>query len=200
MKKIIIATSNKHKVAEFKLIFGELGIEVEGLPEGKFFSTPEEDGTTFEENADKKALHYSKELEDYVLADDSGLCVEGLQGEPGIFSSRYAGPKAKDGDNIRKLLEKMSPLQDRAARKAFFFCSLSLARKGIIIKRTWGKVSGSILKETLGVGGFGYDPIFYYKPLKATFAEIPDSGKNKISHRARASRKMARFVKTLERK
>lgn len=192
--EIIIASSNKHKVLEYKKIFNASGIEVQGLPEGMNFEPPEENGNSFSENADIKARYYSALSDTWVLADDSGLCADMLDGKPGIYSSRFAGPDATDRDNVNKLLELMKNLNSPGERKACFICCISLARKGKIIKKTTGKVTGYILNEPAGTGGFGYDPVFFYKPFKKTFAEIPDEAKNQISHRFRASKKLVNFI------
>jgi XTP/dITP diphosphohydrolase len=193
--KIIIASLNKHKVFEFKQIFYPFGIGVNGLPEGRNYVPPPENGKTFSENADIKAIYYSSLIDDFVLADDSGLCVESLHGKPGIYSSRFAGPDARDEDNTSKLLDLMRNIQLPELRKACFKCFLSLARKGQIIRRTNETVRGHILKEPCGKGGFGYDPVFYYKRFNKTFAEIADELKNQISHRYRASKKMAEYIR-----
>lgn len=190
MTDIIIATSNKHKISEFKKIFSAFEILVDGLPDGVNFTTPEENGCSFSENADIKANYYSTLLNYPVIADDSGLCVDSLGGQPGVYSSRFAGPKSNDTDNIMKLLELMKDLNTEAERVAHFRCALSLALKGKIIARSSGKVTGYILQEPSGFGGFGYDPVFYYKPYEKTFAELPEELKNQISHRHNAVKKM----------
>ena len=188
---ITLATTNLNKVSELQKIFEPSGILLKGLQIK--VAPPEEDGKTFQENADLKALYYSRVVDHCVLADDSGLCVDFLKGAPGIYSSRFASPKATDGDNIRKLLESLKGVES-GHHSAHFICALSLAFKGRIIKRYTGKVRGLILEAPAGTQGFGYDPVFYYPSFKKSFAEMTREEKNSVSHRFRAARKMAAWV------
>jgi len=191
MKKIIFATSNQHKVKELQHIFSSLKIKILSLPENIKNPQPLENGTSFAENADIKALHYSYKTTHYVLADDSGLCVKMLEGNPGVYSARFAGDQATDLENNIKLLKMM---KDQSQRDAYFMSAFTLSLKGKIITRTFGKVKGLILKEISGRKGFGYDPLFFYPPFNKSFADMTSIQKNLISHRYHAALKMANFL------
>lgn len=188
---ITLATTNLNKVSELQKIFGSCGILLKGLQIR--VPPPEEDGKTFQENADLKALYYSRFSDHCILADDSGLCVDFLKGAPGIYSSRFASEEATDEDNIRKLLKSLENVES-SKRKAHFICALSLALKGRIIKRYTGRVDGFVLEASAGTQGFGYDPVFYYPSFKKSFAEMTAEEKNSVSHRFRAARKMAAWA------
>ena len=181
-------SSNAGKLREFALAaagFELPKIVIEPLPKLAGLPAPEENGATFEENASAKALYYSEFTPELVLADDSGLEVEALNGAPGVYSARYAGPEATDEENNRLLLRN---LEFTAQRRARFVCALSLARAGRILNRGEGMVEGEILEAARGAGGFGYDPLFYYAPLGRTFAELTLEEKFAVSHRGRALR------------
>lgn len=184
MNKIVLATGNKGKVAEFSHLFEKYNIKV--VPQSDF-NVPDvpETGTTFVENAIIKARHAASLTGLAAIADDSGLVVEALDGAPGIYSARYAGEKATDSDNCEKLL---SALTDTTARRAKFLCVLVFLRHAkdptpIICQGEW---EGEITREAHGQGGFGYDPIFYVPALKLTAAELTKTEKSDISHRAQA--------------
>jgi XTP/dITP diphosphohydrolase len=141
-----------------------------------------EDGSTFDENAYKKAHHYAKVLGIPAIADDSGLVVEALSGAPGVRSARYAGNDASDQDNCRKLLAEM---EGQSNRKAVFVCVLSIAVPSGPALTYEATCEGTILDAPRGCNGFGYDPLFYYEPYGKTFAEISMEEKNKVSHRGK---------------
>jgi XTP/dITP diphosphohydrolase len=192
---ILIASSNLHKVKEFQEIFLQFDIRVTGLPKTPVLVSPVENGTTFSENADIKSVYYSQHFKDqWILADDSGLCVDSLKGEPGVFSSRFSGRGANADQNNSKLLSLMAQYASASQRVAKFVCCLSLSRNGKVVKKTTGMVRGFILHSPSGEKGFGYDPLFYYSPVKKTFSEMNDQEKNKISHRFRAVRKLASYI------
>lgn len=183
LKMIVLATSNKNKVSEFQNILNKYNIELKCIAD--FGSLPEaiEDGKTFDENAYKKALHYAKILGLPAIADDSGLVVEALNGEPGVFSARYAGESASDEENCLKLLGKMKGITNR---KAAFHCVLSIAVPSGPALTYEAQCQGIILESLQGSGGFGYDPLFFYPDLNKTFAEMSSAEKNSVSHRAKA--------------
>ncbi|MDH4319984.1 MAG: XTP/dITP diphosphatase [Desulfobulbaceae bacterium] len=191
---LVLATRNQGKVREFQEILKETNIELKSLND--FGPIPEavEDGETFDDNAYKKALFTAKVLGLPAIADDSGLVVEALDGAPGVYSARYAGAKASDQDNIDKLLAEMAGKSNRAAA---FHCVISIAVPTGPALTYEGRCEGEILAEQRGQGGFGYDPVFYYPPLKQTFAEIPLAEKNKISHRGKALAELAGEVAKL---
>lgn len=187
MRQLLLATRNAHKTREFAEILGEEFV-VRDLASGPDMPVIEETGATFEENAILKAVAVSKRFPGMVVADDSGLEVDALEGAPGIYSARYAGPGAKDGDNVARLL---SELRKRSAGRlpaARFRCVLALAKAGKLIDTFEGVVEGAIVDEPRGKGGFGYDPVFQPFGLTQTFGELPSKEKNRISHRANAVR------------
>lgn len=180
---LVIATRNKNKLREFKEIFKDLPLEIRSLDD--FGPIPEaiEDGDSFDENAYKKAIHTAKVLGLPAIADDSGLVVEALGGEPGVYSARYAGEKATDEENCTKLL---SALQGKTNRRAYFQCVLSIAVPSGPALTYEGKCEGTIIDEKRGNNGFGYDPIFYFAEFDKTFAELTMEQKNRVSHRGKA--------------
>ena len=191
---LVLATRNQGKVKEFQAILKNTNIELKSLND--FGPIPEavEDGETFDDNAYKKALFTAKVLGLPAIADDSGLVVDALGGAPGVYSARYAGEKASDQDNIDKLLADMKGETNRAAA---FHCVISVAVPSGPALTYEGRCEGEILTEQRGESGFGYDPVFYYPPLKQTFAEIPMTEKNKISHRGKALAELAGEVDKL---
>jgi len=183
--KIVFASSNEGKVREIREMLEGMGIELVSL--SNYTHVPEiiEDGKSFLENALKKAKIISEFTGETVLADDSGLQVEVLGGEPGIYSSRYAGEKATDEENNAALLAKLRNIPQEK-RTAFFICVLVLYRKDGSYDYFEGKWNGQIIDERFGNNGFGYDPIFLVPELKMTAAELPAEIKNKVSHRGQA--------------
>lgn len=180
---LVIATKNKNKLREFKEILSGADIEVKSLDDFGPIPTAIEDGNTFDENAYKKAIHTAKVLGLPAIADDSGLCVEALNGEPGVFSARYAGDNATDADNIAKLL---ANLKNEPNRKASFQCVLSIAVPSGPALTYEGKCDGVIIDTPRGNNGFGYDPIFYFEEFGKTFAELTSEQKHSVSHRGKA--------------
>lgn len=181
--KIIVATKNENKTREIEKVFSPLGFEVVSQTAAGIDIDVEETGDTFEKNALIKARAVSMLCDDYVLADDSGLCVEALDGRPGVYSARYAGENATDAAKIQKLLNELFGQTDRRAK---FVTSMAfIAPDGSEIV-TSGEVCGRILEEAKGENGFGYDPVFYSDELEKTFAEASMEEKNTVSHRSRA--------------
>ena len=190
--QIVLATKNRGKVKEFQEYFLPLKIKIlkiDDLTEN--LKEPEENGQTFEENAIIKALYYSSFTELPVISEDSGLVIPSIGGYPGIYSSRIG---ENDEERIERVLEKLQG-KDGKNRRAYFKTVIALVQNGKIIKTFSGKVYGYILKQPKGSNGFGYDPIFYYKPIGKTFAQISSEEKNKFSHRGRAIRKLINFIK-----
>jgi len=196
MKEIVLvlATRNKGKIREFELLFGELPVKMQGISEFQSIAEFEEEGSTFEEIAINKAKCVSKALDLPVIADDSGLAVEALNGAPGIFSARYAGKSATNGQNSRKLLEKMKEQENRTA---IFVCSIAISKPTGHVLTYTGECSGIILHEPRGINGFGYDPFFYYPPLKKTFAQLSVEEKSRVSHRGNAMAKVKNDFKKI---
>ncbi|MCS7315558.1 MAG: RdgB/HAM1 family non-canonical purine NTP pyrophosphatase [Bryobacterales bacterium] len=188
------ATTNAGKLREFRLAaqsFAGGRIRVEQLPDLGRIPPCEETGSTFEENAIQKALYYSRLAPGLLFAEDSGLEVNALGGAPGVFSARFAGPAATDEANNRLLLEKLRGIEDRSAR---YVCVAALAEGGRLIRTFSGAVAGRILESPRGSGGFGYDPLFYYEPFGATFAEVSAERKMAVSHRGQALRQMFEWL------
>jgi XTP/dITP diphosphohydrolase len=186
MKKLVLASGNQGKLAEFKALFAKLAIEV--LPLSDFgVESPEETGLSFIENAILKARHASKATGLPALADDSGLAIDALNGAPGIYSARYAGVGVTDADNIDKALKSLAGVPE-AQRGARFHCVLALMQHAedpmpLIAHGAW---SGRILSARVGDGGFGYDPVFYVPEKDCAAAQLSKDEKNAISHRGKA--------------
>ncbi len=180
---IVLATGNQNKVKEMRELLKDFPVEIKSLKDYGPLPPVEEDGETFDDNAYKKAAQTAKVLGLPALADDSGLVVEALDGRPGVYSARYSGEDATDWDNCEKLLAEM---EGKDNRKAHFECVLSLATPGGPALTYEGRCDGVITTERQGESGFGYDPVFYYEPLKKTFAELSMDEKNKVSHRGKA--------------
>lgn len=187
--KIVFATANPHKLEEVKTICGNCDVEFI-LPNEGF--SPVENGSTFEENSYIKAKEAYRVSKTYCLADDSGLCVDALNGAPGLYSARYAGTQ---DEKIEKLLNELIDKNDRSAK--FVCCMTLIDENGEKIFQATGECKGSIVKERKGVNGFGYDPIFLVDGYTQTMAELPAEEKNKISHRAVALNKVLKFLQNV---
>ncbi len=193
---LIIATHNAHKTEEIREMIGESFDKVEDLSSYPEIPAADETGVTFEENANIKAVEASRLLPGVtVLSDDSGLEVDVLGKEPGVYSARYAGEDASDADNRVKLLEELEKIGQKDQRpSARFRCVLSLARDGEVLGNFDGSVEGTICHEERGESGFGYDPLFIPEGHKGTFGELSAEVKNSMSHRSRA---LEKFQKSL---
>ena len=198
VKRLLFASRNAHKTREIQQILGP-EFEVRDLSAYPKISETVESGESFEENAKLKAIAVSKKMPGLVIADDSGLEVEVLDGAPGIYSARYAGAKATDKENIDRLLNELARIgAKRDQRRARFRCVLALGRNGQMLGTFQGIVEGSIVNQPRGLHGFGYDPIFVPKGFGHTFAELPAELKNRISHRAQAIRVLAAKLTALK--
>jgi XTP/dITP diphosphohydrolase len=192
MKKVVIASNNSGKLKEFTHLFEPLEIQV--FPQSVFnVAEVEEPFQTFVENALVKARHASKQTGLPALADDSGICVDVLNGRPGVYSARYAGEPKSDQRNNQLLIENLRTKQDR---RAHYYCIIVLVRyaddpQPIITDGSW---YGRIVLEPRGTGGFGYDPYFYLPDLGKTAAELPIEDKNLISHRGKALMRLTRYI------
>ena len=195
MKRIILASNNIKKIKELKEILRGYPYEVYSLKDMNIDIEVEEDGVTFEENAEKKATEIYKYLLDkgesdfIVLSDDSGLEVDCLNGEPGVYSARYAGEHGNDYKNNLKLLQEMKDFKgdERSAR---FVCVIAVVFEDGTVKTVRGEVEGYIMDEIKTKDGFGYDPLFFYKGFNKTFGEATPEEKNEISHRGNALKKL----------
>ena len=189
--RIIAATQNNGKIKEIQEIFSPLGFEVISQKEAGFDIDVVENGETFEENAMIKARAIFELSHEAVIADDSGLLVDALNGAPGVYSARYAGENATDADKMNKLLGELEGKSDRQAK--FVSALVMILKDGKTFTAT-GEVLGRITDKPYGENGFGYDPIFYSDELKKTFGEASDSEKNEISHRGRGLLKLYEMV------
>ncbi len=192
INKLVIASNNQGKLREIESLFAPMAVEV--LPQSSFnVSEVDEPYHTFVENALTKARHASKYAGLPTLADDSGICINALNGDPGVKSARFSGEPKSDLRNNQKLVEL---LKDQTDRSAYYYCILVLLRHAddpqpIIVDGTW---HGEIILEPKGEGGFGYDPYFYLRTLGKTAAEISSEQKNRISHRGKALAKLAKYI------
>jgi len=192
---LVIATGNPGKTAEIRGLLRGFPINIKNLDDFGPIPPVVEDGDTFDENAYKKASFVSRILGLPALADDSGLVVEALGGAPGVYSARYAGENATDRQRYTKLLDEM---KGHADRQAAFECVLSLAVPTGAALTYEGRCQGLVAEKPAGSGGFGYDPVFYYPPLKKTFGELSREAKSRISHRGKALGELkAEFDKVL---
>lgn len=187
--KIILATKNKGKIKDFEKLTEGMNIEVLSILDNIDFPDVVEDGKTFEENSAKKALEIAKYTGIITVSDDSGLCVDTLNGEPGIYSARYFGENATDELNIEKLLKNLSNIEKKD-RKAHFVSVVSIAFPDGTVKSFRGETQGEILFEKEGNNGFGYDPIFYSYDLGKSFGLATIEEKKSVSHRGRAFEKL----------
>ena len=190
MSKILLASNNQGKIAEIKALLPQY--EVFGLKDIGVDIDVVEDKDSFEGNALKKAQEIGAAYPEYwVLADDSGLCCDALDGAPGIYSARYAGENANSEDNMAKLLNELGGNENRSA---YFICVLAFYRKGLSYLFD-GKVHGTIALAKSGNKGFGYDPLFIPEGYTETFADLPSTVKKEVSHRAKALEKIMAFLK-----
>lgn len=192
---LFLATRNRHKTQEIQTMLGD-GVIVRDATESDALPEIEETGNTFEANARLKAEGISQHIVGFVLADDSGLEVDAIGGEPGIYSARYAGPGCTDLQNTELVLKKMEniPTEKRQAR---FRCVLAVARDGQTIATFHGTIEGTITTEITGEGGFGYDPIFIPEGYEKSFGELSSEVKNSMSHRGRALEQFQKWFNTL---
>ncbi len=190
---LLLATTNQGKIREFRNRLKSLPLQVLSLRELFVTQVFTEKGQTFLENARGKSLYYSQFWKNLTLAEDSGLEIDYLQGAPGVYSSRYAGPEATDEANLQKVLQLLDRIPQEERRARFVSC-LVLSRQEKIITEIQEHADGFITFKKMGQGGFGYDPIFFYPPLGKTFAELSLDEKNAVSHRGRAIKKLSVFL------
>lgn len=196
IEEIIIATGNRHKVSEIKDILKDLDIKITPMTDFPDYPRIAEDGKTLEENAAKKAREAALFFKKWAIADDTGLEVPYLNGEPGIFSARYAGIGCTYEDNNKKLLSALKDApQDK--RSAVFRCAIAISSPEGETVFAQGRIFGIISEHAAGNKGFGYDPIFFIPQQNKTFAELEEDLKNKISHRALALQKAKEIIKNL---
>ena len=196
MPRLLLASTNPGKIKEYRLLLAGLDYQITTLAECGVSKVATESGNSYEQNARSKAVTYAKLSQLVTLADDSGLEVDILSGEPGIHSARFGGKDATDADKVRALLARLGgiPWEKRTAR---FKCVIAIATPEGQLELCHGECQGLIAFEARGENGFGYDPIFYLPEMGKTMAELPLEIKNKISHRGQASQKAEQVLKRL---
>jgi XTP/dITP diphosphohydrolase len=200
VRRLLVATTNPDKLREIRRLLGAAPIDLITLRDRPHVPEPDETGTTFEENARLKALYYDAAFSaaraegDCTVAEDSGLVIDALDGEPGIHSSRFVRPDASYAEKFAEIYRRLhaAPCVKRTAR---FVCAVSVVRQGVVAFETTGIVEGEIADVPRGTGGFGYDPIFYYPPYGMTLGEVSPEQKLRIAHRGVAIGKLAAWLK-----
>ena len=194
--RLLVATTNTGKLREIRSVLGEVPVELVTLRDLPTIEEPEETGLTFEDNARLKALYYSERSGMTTVAEDSGLVIDGLDGEPGVRSARFLRPDASYAERFADIFHRLSgpPEKNRAAR---FVCALAVADRGHVIYEARGIVEGEIAREPQGTAGFGYDPIFYYPPYGSTLAEVAEDAKLAVAHRGQAFRALTAWLASL---
>jgi XTP/dITP diphosphohydrolase len=198
MVRLLIATTNPGKVREVRELLAALPFELATLDAWPDITPPEETGRTFEGNARAKALYYAGATGELTVAEDSGLAVDALDGAPGVESARFGGADLPYPGKFALLYQQLRARgvdAGSAASAARFVCAVALAQGGRVLFEARGTVEGRIAPEPKGTGGFGYDPIFFYPPFGQTLAEAGD-GKGAVSHRGKAFRALAAFLKS----
>jgi len=193
--KILIATTNEGKIAEFRSLLSDERLEFIGLDAFSDIPDIEETGNTFAENAKLKAVSYSSYFGLHTLADDSGLEVEALNGRPGVFSARYGGVNIDYAAKIRLLLDEINAAEKRSRKASFVSHIVFASPDGDVLFEAEGVCEGSIALEPKGSNGFGYDPVFIPDGFDQTFGELSDDVKQKVSHRAHAIAKIMRYLR-----
>ncbi len=191
--RLLVATTNPGKVREIRGILAGLPIDLVGLADLDPIAEPEETGLTFEDNARDKARYYARASGLVAVAEDSGLVIDGLGGEPGVHSARYGGDEARTYPEKFALIYRKLAARNALGSAARFVCALALADGDRILFEARGTVEGRIGDAPRGSGGFGYDPIFFHPPLNRTLAELDEAAKAQVSHRGRAFRQLREY-------
>jgi XTP/dITP diphosphohydrolase len=194
VRRLLIATTNRDKVREIQSLLEGAPVDLITLSEIAPVAEPEETGSTFEDNARLKARYYAKHSGMLTVAEDSGLVIDALEGEPGVKSARFLRPDASYPERFAAIFERLARHPDRP-RSARFVCALSVVDGDAIAFETSGTVEGVIAETPAGTRGFGYDPIFFYPPYRATLAEVSDDDKLAVAHRGQAFRALARWIR-----
>jgi XTP/dITP diphosphohydrolase len=191
--ELLLATQNPGKLEEMRVLLAGMPFRVVTPRELGILDSPEETGSTFQENATLKARHYAKLTGKLAVADDSGLSVDALGGAPGLYSSRFGGEGRTDADRNALLLEKLQGIPDER-RTARFTCAVTVAMGDDVLFQTEAHVEGRIAHAPEGPNGFGYDPLFFYPPFGRTFGTVPNADKDRVSHRGKAFARLRRFL------
>ena len=205
-ERLLVATTNADKLHEIRGVLSDIPCTLVTLRDMPPVPEPEETGLTFGENARLKATYYASRLVDplgdaerarvLTVAEDSGIAVDALHGEPGVRSARFLRPDASYPERMAELNRRLDSKPDRP-RTARYICAVTVVRDGKVVYETTGAVEGEIAREPKGSGGFGYDPIFYYPPYKRTLGEVTEEDKRLISHRGHAFRRLAEWLRWL---
>ena len=191
--RLVLATTNPGKIREIRHVLDGAGIELRTLADYPPIAEPDETGTTFSENARLKGLYYAAHTGELTVAEDSGLVIDGLDGQPGVSSARYLGASATYADRFAHIFSELDARQQRDSA-ARFICALSLARGARILFEAEGRVEGRIASGPRGTNGFGYDPIFFYPPYGCTLAEVDHDRKLAVAHRGHAFRQLREYL------
>ena len=194
VRRLLVATTNRDKVREIRSLLEGAPVDLITLSEIAPVAEPEETGDTFEDNARLKARYYAKHSGMLTVAEDSGLVIDALDGEPGVKSARFLRPDASYPERFAVIFERLARHPERP-RTARFVCALSVVDGDAIAFETTGTVEGVIAETPAGARGFGYDPIFFYPPYRATLAEVSDDDKLAVAHRGQAFRSLARWIR-----
>lgn len=194
VRRLLVATTNRDKVREIRSLLEGAPVDLITLSEIAPVAEPEETGDTFEDNARLKARYYAKHSGMLTVAEDSGLVIDALDGEPGVKSARFLRPDASYPERFAVIFERLARHPERL-RTARFVCALSVVDGDAIAFETTGTVEGVIAETPAGARGFGYDPIFFYPPYRATLAEVSDDDKLAVAHRGQAFRSLARWIR-----
>jgi XTP/dITP diphosphohydrolase len=192
-RRLLVATTNAGKLREIRELLGDPAIDLLTLHDLPPVNAPEEIGSTFEENARIKAAFYGQRSPHLAVAEDSGLVIDALDGEPGIRSARYLGEEATYAERFNAIFREMASRPERG-RRARFVCALALAEGDRILFETRGTIEGEIAQAPAGEGGFGYDPIFFFPPYGRTLAEVSRQDKLLVAHRGKAFRQLAEWL------
>ncbi|HEY6552073.1 MAG TPA: RdgB/HAM1 family non-canonical purine NTP pyrophosphatase [Vicinamibacteria bacterium] len=193
---LLLASQNPGKLEEMRHLVAGLPFRVVGPRDVGLLEAPEETGSTFVENATQKALHYAGRSGLLTVADDSGISVDALDGEPGLYSSRFGGERATDHDRNQFLLSRLAGVAE-SQRGARFTSAVVVARGDTVLFEAQETVEGRIASEPRGRNGFGYDPLFFYPPFGKTFGEVAAEDKDRVSHRGKAFARLRAFLVTL---
>jgi XTP/dITP diphosphohydrolase len=195
--RLLIATTNRDKLREIRSLLSDTGVELLTLHDLAPIAEPEETGATFADNARLKAHYYAALTGLTTVAEDSGLVIDALDGEPGVYSARFLRPDASYPERFAEIFRRLAAHPDRG-RRARFVCAVAVVNAGRILYETVGTVEGEIADQPRGDHGFGYDPIFYYPPYHTTMAEVSESAKLAVAHRGQAFRALASWFRATQ--
>lgn len=197
MKRLLIATTSRDKLDEIRRVLADVPVDLVSLADVPAVPEPEETGVTFEENARLKALYYASHSQVMTVADDSGLEIDAMDGRPGVWSARFLGPAASYPERFAAISRALAAMPD-APRTARFVCALAVVDGARVVFETRGTIEGEVIDTPRGDRGFGYDPIFYYPPYRATLGEVSQELKLEVAHRGKAFRQLAGWLRSID--